>query len=74
MRERFAADLHDELGANIHTIGLLGDLARDTDSPEERQELLERSRFFTERSGNAIRNWSQVLGSTWAFAKTLSKR
>ena len=63
MRERFAADLHDELGANIHTIGLLGDLARDTDSPEELQELLERSRFFTERSGYAIRNWSKGLES-----------
>lgn len=61
MRERFAADLHDELGANIHTIGLLGDLARETESPEERHELLERSRFFTERSGLAIRNWSKSL-------------
>ena len=61
MRERFAADLHDELGANIHTIGLLGDLARDTQSPEELHELLERSRVFTERSGRAIQNWSHVL-------------
>lgn len=63
MRERFAADLHDELGANIHTIGLLGDLARDTQSPDELQELLERSRVFTERSGRAIRNWANVLES-----------
>jgi len=29
LREQFAADLHDELGANIHSIGLLGDLARE---------------------------------------------
>ena len=27
IRERLAADLHDELGANFHTIGLLGDVA-----------------------------------------------
>ncbi|MFC1765316.1 ATP-binding protein, partial [Planctomycetota bacterium] len=36
MKERFAADLHDELGANLHTIGLLGDLAKEAvDSPDE---------------------------------------
>jgi signal transduction histidine kinase len=29
MRERFAADLHDELGANLHSIGLLAEMARD---------------------------------------------
>lgn len=61
MRERFAADLHDELGANIHTIGLLGDLARDTESREELLELLDRSREFTERSGVAIRNCANML-------------
>ena len=27
-RERIAANLHDELGANLHTIGLFGDLAK----------------------------------------------
>lgn len=61
MRERFAADLHDELGANIHTIGLLGDLARDAESDEERAELLEKSREFTERCGSTIRNWTKKL-------------
>ena len=61
MRERFAADLHDELGANIHTIGLLGDLARETESREELIELLDRSREFTERSGVAIRNCTNML-------------
>ncbi|MFC7338714.1 sensor histidine kinase [Haloferula chungangensis] len=61
MRERFAADLHDELGANIHTIGLLGDLARDANSREELIELLDRSRMFTERSGFIIRNWAKRL-------------
>lgn len=57
IRERFAADLHDELGANIHGIGMLGDLAlRSTDSPDEMKEYLRRSRELTERTGTAIRH------------------
>lgn len=61
IREQFAADLHDELGANIHTIGLLGDLAREAESQEELLELLDRSRQLTERSGVAISNCSNML-------------
>lgn len=61
IRERFAADLHDELGANIHTIGLLGDLAREAESREELLELLDRSREFTERSGVAIMSCTNML-------------
>lgn len=61
IRERFAADLHDELGANIHTIGLLGDLARDAESRDELLELLDRSRVFTERSGAAVRYCTNML-------------
>ena len=62
IRERFAADLHDELSANIHTIGLLSDLAKDAiDSPEELTELLDRTRVFTERSGAAVRYCTNML-------------
>ena len=62
IKERFAADLHDELGANIHTIGLLSDLAKETvDSPEELNELLDRTRVFTERSGMAVRYCTNIL-------------
>jgi len=61
IREQFSADLHDELGANIHTIGLLGDLARDAESHEELLELLDRSRVFTERSGAAVRYCTNML-------------
>jgi signal transduction histidine kinase len=62
IKERFAADLHDELGANLHTIGLLGDLAREAvDSREELIELLDRSRVFTERSGAAARHCTNML-------------
>ncbi|MDF7799084.1 histidine kinase [Pontiellaceae bacterium B1224] len=57
MKEQFAADLHDELGANLHTIGLLSDLAEETrENPEEQNEYLHRIRTVTERSGKAMRN------------------
>jgi signal transduction histidine kinase len=61
IKKRFAADLHDELGANLHTIGLLGDLARDAASRDELLELLDRSRVFTERSGAAVRYCTNML-------------
>lgn len=57
IRERFAADLHDELGANIHTIGLLGDVAlKSLHDPERLQTVLERNRRLTERTGTAVRH------------------
>jgi signal transduction histidine kinase len=56
IRTRFAADLHDELGANLHTIGLLSDLADEAkDDPLELSEYLHRIRNVTERSGTAVR-------------------
>jgi len=62
IKERFAADLHDELGANLHTIGLLVDLAKDSlDSRAELTELLDRCRLFTERSGIAARHCINML-------------
>lgn len=62
IKDRFAADLHDELGANIHTIGLLCDLAKEAvHSPDELIELLDRSRVFTERSGAAVRYCVNML-------------
>ncbi|MGJ8632660.1 MAG: sensor histidine kinase [Luteolibacter sp.] len=61
-RERIAADLHDELGANINAIGLLGDLAEQaTDSPERLKILLRRSRAFTERTAAAARHCTNIL-------------
>ncbi len=56
VRERFAADLHDDLGANLHTIGLLSDLAvRAKENPEKLTELLRKVRSETERSATAVR-------------------
>ena len=61
MRRRFAADLHDELGANLHTIGLLSDLAQESHpSSEDYTNLLSRIRTMTARSSSAIRFWADV--------------
>ena len=62
LKEQVAADLHDELGANLHTIGLLSDLStKAIDSPEKLAPLLERIRQFTERSGAATRHITNML-------------
>lgn len=67
-RERIAADLHDELGANLHAIGLLGDLAQaSADSPSELKPLLQRVRALTERSAAATRYCSNMLESKGLF-------
>lgn len=56
IRERFAADMHDELGANLHTIRLLGDVALNTlDSPERLKTVLLRSKDLAERTIAAVR-------------------
>ncbi len=61
IRERFAADLHDELGANLHAIGLLGDLAKDAvDSPDILMETVDEIRALTERSGSAARHCADM--------------
>lgn len=61
MRSRFAADLHDELGANLHTIGLLSDLAQASQpASEEYTSLLARIRTMTVRSSGVIRYWADV--------------
>ncbi len=64
IKERIAADLHDELGANLHTIGMLGDLAKEAiDSPDELVELLDQTREYTERSGLAVRHCTNMLAT-----------
>ena len=68
-RERIAADLHDELGANLHAIGLLGDLAQaSADSPKQLKSVLQRIRALTERSGAATRHCANLLESDGLFS------
>ncbi len=64
MRTRFAADLHDELGANLHTIALLSDAATIAqNSTEEWQMLHKRIRRVAGRTGAAIRNFSNIVNA-----------
>ncbi len=56
LQERFAADLHDEVGADLHTIGLLSDLADDSaENREALSRLLKEIRTTTEETGEAVR-------------------
>lgn len=61
-RERIAADLHDELGANLHAISLLGDLAM---AKHERNEntvtLIKRIRNLAQRTGSALKYCTNML-------------
>jgi len=68
MRERMAADLHDELGANLHAIGLLSDMAQDSrESPEELSDLLGRVGEISRRSGLAVQRMSVMQESRENF-------
>jgi signal transduction histidine kinase len=62
IREHIAADLHDELGANLHAIGLLSDLALNAkESPEKLANHLQRLRALTERTGVAARYCTHMI-------------
>ncbi|MFC5051821.1 sensor histidine kinase [Rubritalea spongiae] len=68
IKERFAADLHDELGANLHTIGLLSDLALDCQNDsDELSCYLKRIRAVSDRSGRAARSMVDMQESTNLF-------
>jgi signal transduction histidine kinase len=61
IRERFAADLHDELGANLHAIGILGTYAKDVlDSPEKLTRTVNEIKSLTDRTGEATRYCSDM--------------
>jgi signal transduction histidine kinase len=61
-RKRIAADLHDELGAALHAIGLLSDLANNSRSaPEKLGGILDRMRTLTERTAKAARYCTNLL-------------
>ncbi|VGO12497.1 Sensor histidine kinase LiaS [Pontiella desulfatans] len=56
LKERFAADLHDELGANLHAIGFLGSHAKDVlHSPEKLAQTVEEINALAIRTGEAAR-------------------
>ncbi len=62
LKTRFAADLHDELGADLHVIGLLSDLARAANgSPEKHETIHQKIRTMTQRSSDAVRYCTNML-------------
>ena len=65
LKERFAADLHDELGANLHTIVLLGDVAAKKSNalPEEISGLIERMQATAKRSAFAVEHVTDLQGA-----------
>lgn len=68
IKERFAADLHDELGANLHAIGLLSDLADEArNEPEDLSDYLQRIRNVTERTGSAVRHIADLQEADGLF-------
>lgn len=61
-RAEIAADLHDELGANLHAIALCSDVAKaNRSSGESMVSLLDEMRALAERSGVAIRSCVTML-------------
>ncbi len=61
-RNRIAADLHDELGADLHALGLLTDLAHRAQTDAARlTDLLQRMRGLTERAGKAARRCTSMI-------------
>ncbi len=62
MRERFAADLHDELGANLHSISMLTELAReDLQTPDQLDRSLKDIQRLVATTGEAARYCSTKL-------------
>lgn len=55
-RQRIAADLHDELSSDLHTISLLSDLSKQAlHTPERLPALLDRIRLYSDRSAISTR-------------------
>ena len=67
-RNQIAADVHDELGANVSAIGLLSDLVQNSvNSPVKLAQLMPRMRELTERTGIAARYCTNMLESVGLF-------
>lgn len=61
-RERIAANLHDELSANLHALALLGDMAKKHISSRSKlEEVIDRIQQLSKRSRNAARHCTNML-------------
>ena len=60
LQERFAADLHDMVGADLHAIGLLSDMSRDhSRTTEEHDSILQEIRTVCSEASASVR---QIVG------------
>ena len=66
VKQRFAADLHDEIGANLHTINLTSQLIskRSDQLPEEINQLTGRIQTVVKRTNRAIRHVTDIQATT----------
>lgn len=65
-RERIAADLHDELSANLHAISLLSDYSREAkDDSKQLDHLLVEMRALAERTAAATKYCTDLLESKY---------
>ena len=69
-RERIAANLHDELGANLHAIGILGDLVKQEVSDAGADErwatlnhYINETRTLTEQTAKMAQHCTNMLGA-----------
>lgn len=62
LKNRFAADLHDEIGANIHTLGLLSALLKKKiiGPTDGESDLLQRIQTLITQSSTAVSNVSEL--------------
>lgn len=71
IKQRLAADLHDELGANVHSMGMLSDLADDADSPEELQSIHKQIWDLSQRTGTAVRYCTNMLEAEGLYSELI---
>jgi len=70
LKERFAADLHDELGANLHTIGLLSELIqRKVSLPGNAATYLQRIQSVTKQSGIAVQHVTELQSASGIYGQ-----
>lgn len=61
-RERIAANLHDELSANLHALALLGEMAKNhIQTPSKLEGIIERIQNLSKSSRNAARHCTNML-------------
>ena len=68
LKERFAADLHDEVGADLHAIALLSDLAKEEENlPERLYSVLEEIRCVSKEASTSVRHVTDAQTETPYF-------